>query len=76
MARRIARFTVSPELIISAFDMPDDTVIYDIRRHPTRLGAFEFVVIHSDLPEAVEGAVIPEITPSVSRIEWDWNTSE
>lgn len=70
---RIARFAISPELIIDALHMPKETLIYDIRRHPVFLDTLEIVVIHKDLPEVKIGHAIPEITPQLTEIQWDWN---
>lgn len=83
--RRAARFLVAEELIVELFHMPEGTRVFNVRRHDSFPGVFEFVVEHPDLP-AVEVGEIPEITPTLKRVEerwirqedvaWDWNLEE
>ena len=87
MARRLARFTVSWELLAQAMQMPEGTVIHRVWQDPTKNnGEFEFVVEHPFLEEIEEAEVIPRIEPSitatthktldrgvvVTSYEWDW----
>ena len=84
--KRLARFVVSPELLIQAMQMPEGTTIHRLYRDPTKHnGEFEFIVENDDFQEVEEGEIIPRIEPSTSTFphktvsgffinthEWDW----
>lgn len=81
MARHMASFEVSAQVLIEALGMPKDTDIYAIARHDFVPDVFVFVVEHPDLPELPEGARAVRITPTVTddpvtgRV-WDWNVAK
>lgn len=66
MARHLAQFNVSSDLIRSVFAIPEGTTILDIVQRKDNPGVFVFVVEHPDLlPETPETAAPLEISPVI-----------
>lgn len=82
MSRHAARIKVSGQLLIDVLGMPEETLIFNIRRDDFLPDVFELIVEHPELPEIAEGGHVPEIEPIVRTLEekqevwkteWDWN---
>ena len=90
---RICRFTVSRKLIVQALNMPEDSEIHRIRDDVNHFrGDLEFYVEHESLDNVMESAMIPKITPMITKhthicqcneneqvfetVEWDWGLED
>lgn len=84
MPRRAVRFKVSGTLLSRMMGMPEETLIFNIKRGDYTPDVFEFIVEHPDLPEVPEGGLPIENDPLLTLkdegprewIEWDWNLPE
>jgi hypothetical protein len=82
---RMVRFRVTGAFIAQALAMPEGTTLYNIVPHESSPNEFVFYVEHPDLPELAEGAMPPEIMPTLKAdydrrpatwIKFDWGLSK
>ena len=68
-----AYFHISAEELRKLLHMPKETTIFNIKRHDYHPDTFTFVIQHPDLPIVHEGAMTPEITPT---LWWKWERGD
>lgn len=80
MARKIAQFAVSGEILRQVMGLPDATLIYAITQRSDRPDEFVFYVEHPDLPEMIEGGTPAVADPMFDSLDGqskpqlrDWN---
>ena len=70
MSKHIGKFAVTPELIIQALGLPEDTVLMNIYEDPDeRTSFYQMVVEHDDLPCVLWGETIPQIYPRMRKVD-------
>lgn len=75
MNKRKARIKLSNTLFKDSLGMPIDTEICDVRIDRFN-DTMELLVSSPDFPEVEDGTEYPLLTPTPTRVEWNWNLPE
>ena len=77
MSKRVVRIRMTSEFILEKLGFPITSHLERVS-HGEVYGSFELVISSPDVPDVVEGGVIPLVNPIVTTVteHFDWNVED